>query len=155
MDLFETVLLILLVLIAVALGALILIQQSKGADIGAAFGSGAANTLFGSSGATSFVVKFTAVLAIGFFAITFGLAYTAKERAASLTGFQAGDLSDLVEEGGGVNQNESGETDSAEGGDDTDGLPLEGDELPTFDSDTQTNEGESETDDESLKLPEI
>ncbi|MXW07028.1 MAG: preprotein translocase subunit SecG, partial [Gammaproteobacteria bacterium] len=77
MEIIEIVLLILLVVVCIALGALVLIQQGRGSDIGAAFGSGAANTIFGSSGATPFLVKFTAMLAIGFFVVTFGLAYTA------------------------------------------------------------------------------
>ncbi|MCY3541755.1 MAG: preprotein translocase subunit SecG [Gammaproteobacteria bacterium] len=81
MEIIEIVLLILLVIVCIALGALVLIQQGRGSDIGAAFGSGAANTIFGSSGATPFLVKFTAMLAIGFFVVTFGLAYTAKEKS--------------------------------------------------------------------------
>ncbi len=80
----ETVLLMLLVLDALALGALVLLQQGKGADAGAAFGAGAANTMFGSGGSTSFLVKATVALAIGFFVISFGLAWFAKERAESL-----------------------------------------------------------------------
>ena len=67
---------------AIALGALVLIQQGKGADVGAAFGSGSANTLFGSRGSASFLTKTTVWLSIAFFGISFGLAYTAKERAA-------------------------------------------------------------------------
>ena len=86
MNTVETILLILLVLDAVALAALVLIQQGRGADIGAAFGSGSANTLFGSAGSASFLTKMTAWLAIGFFLISFGLAYTAKERAGALRG---------------------------------------------------------------------
>lgn len=86
MNTLETILLILLVLDAVALIALVLIQQGRGADIGAAFGAGGANTLFGSAGSASFLTKMTAWLAIGFFAISFGLAYTAKERAGALRG---------------------------------------------------------------------
>ena len=81
MTTFETVLLTLLVVDSVALGVLVLIQQGKGADVGAAFGSGSANTLFGSAGSTSFLTKTTVWLAIGFFVIAFGLAYTAKQRA--------------------------------------------------------------------------
>ena len=84
MNTVETVLLILLVADALALGALVLIQQGKGADVGAAFGSGSANTLFGSAGSASFLTKMTAWLAIGFFLISFGLAYTAKERANAM-----------------------------------------------------------------------
>jgi len=77
----ETVLLSLLVADALALTGLVLVQQGKGADVGAAFGSGSSNTMFGSSGSTSFLTKATAWLAIGFFFIAFGLAYIAKEKA--------------------------------------------------------------------------
>ena len=80
----QTVLLILLLLDAIALGGLVLIQQGKGADVGAAFGAGSANTVFGSAGSASFLTKMTVWLAIGFFVISFGLAYTAKERAADM-----------------------------------------------------------------------
>ena len=86
LDTFETVLLILLILDAVALAGLVLIQQGKGADIGAAFGSGSANTLFGAQGTTSFITKVTAWLAIGFFFIAFGLAYVAREKADMIRG---------------------------------------------------------------------
>ena len=86
MENLETVLLILLVADALALVTLILLQQGKGADIGAAFGSGGSNTVFGSAGGASFLMKMTTWLAIGFFLISFGLAYTAKERASSLRG---------------------------------------------------------------------
>ena len=84
MSTFETVLMMLLVVDALALAGLILLQQGRGADVGAAFGSGSSNTMFGSSGATSFLTKVTAWLAIGFFVISFGLAYSAKERAAQM-----------------------------------------------------------------------
>ena len=86
MENLETVLLILLVADALALATLILLQQGKGADIGAAFGSGGSNTVFGSAGGASFLMKMTTWLSIGFFLISFGLAYTAKERASSLRG---------------------------------------------------------------------
>ena len=79
----ESVLLALLVTDAIALTVLVLLQQGKGADVGAAFGSGSASTMFGSLGAASFFTKATAWLAIGFFLITFGLAYIAKEKAAA------------------------------------------------------------------------
>ena len=79
----ESVLLALLVVDAIALTVLVLLQQGKGADAGASFGSGSSNTMFGSLGAASFLTKATAWLAIGFFLIAFGLAYVAKERAAA------------------------------------------------------------------------
>ncbi|MCX7065954.1 MAG: preprotein translocase subunit SecG [Proteobacteria bacterium] len=84
MSTLETILLIMLVLDAIALGALVLLQQGKGADIGAAFGSGSANAVFGGAGSASFLAKLTTWLALGFFALSLGLAFTAKERAANL-----------------------------------------------------------------------
>jgi preprotein translocase subunit SecG len=84
MSTLETVLLMLLVADAVALAALVLLQQGRGADVGAAFGSGSASTMFGSAGSASFLTRLTVWLAIGFFLISFGLAYTAKERAAAV-----------------------------------------------------------------------
>ena len=86
MDTLETILLIFLVIDAIALGVLILLQQGKGADIGAAFGSGSSSTLFGSDGSGTFLTKITSGLAIAFFVISFALAYTAKERAIDLRG---------------------------------------------------------------------
>ncbi len=85
MSTLELVLLMLLVIDAIALAALVLLQQGRGAEVGAAFGSGASNTMFGSSGSASFLTKLTVWLAIGFFLISFGLAWTAKERAESMT----------------------------------------------------------------------
>lgn len=98
MDILEIVLLILLVVVCISLGALVLIQQGRGSDIGAAFGSGAANTIFGSSGATPFLVKFTAMLAIGFFVVTFALAFTAKEKSAKQQEYDFGDVPQVNEE---------------------------------------------------------
>lgn len=80
----ELALTIALVLDALALIALIMIQQGKGASVGAAFGSGASQTMFGSAGASNFLNTLTTWLAVGFFVITFGLAWTARERAEAL-----------------------------------------------------------------------
>ncbi|MCH8141402.1 MAG: preprotein translocase subunit SecG [Proteobacteria bacterium] len=107
MSTFETVLLMLLVLDALALTALVLLQQGRGADVGAAFGSGSANTMLGSSGTASFLTKVTAWLAIGFFIISFGLAYAAKERAENVEGVGIPQLAapeepELTEESEGV-----------------------------------------------------
>jgi len=81
----ESILLGLLVVDAIALVVLILLQQGKGADVGASFGSGGSNTVFGGAGSASFLARLTTWLAIGFFALSFGLAYAAKERATSLS----------------------------------------------------------------------
>lgn len=56
------------VLVCLALVILVLIQHGKGADIGASFGSGASNTVFGSQGSGSFLMKMTGFLAAAFFA---------------------------------------------------------------------------------------
>ncbi|MBP5090385.1 preprotein translocase subunit SecG, partial [Pseudomonas chlororaphis] len=65
--------------------ALVLLQQGKGADAGASFGAGASNTVFGSQGSSTFLSKFTAILAAGFFITSLGLGYFAKEKAHELT----------------------------------------------------------------------
>lgn len=88
MDWVETGILLIHVAVAVALVALVLIQQGKGADAGAAFGGGSSQTVFGSSGGVGFMVKLTAVLAALFFVTSFALAMYAKQRAE--IGAQAG-----------------------------------------------------------------
>lgn len=81
MESLETLLLALLMLAALPLIGLILIQQGKGADMGAAFGSGASNTLFGADSPVSFLSKLTGWLAFAFFVITFATAHFAKQEA--------------------------------------------------------------------------
>ncbi|MEX1273790.1 MAG: preprotein translocase subunit SecG [Gammaproteobacteria bacterium] len=78
----HTVLLVLFVLNAVTLIAIVLLQQGKGADAGAAFGSGASATVFGSRGSSSFLSRFTAVLATTFFGLAIGLAYLGQTQEA-------------------------------------------------------------------------
>lgn len=63
------------VLAAVAIIGLVLIQQGKGAEIGAAFGSGASNTVFGSQGSGGFLFRLTGGLAVLFFATSLTLGY--------------------------------------------------------------------------------
>jgi len=60
---------------------LVLMQHGKGADMGAAFGSGASGSLFGSSGSANFLSRTTAGLAAVFFATSLGLSYLASDRA--------------------------------------------------------------------------
>ncbi|MDM0016289.1 preprotein translocase subunit SecG [Variovorax saccharolyticus] len=69
-------------LTALAMIGLILIQHGKGADMGAAFGSGSAGSLFGASGSANFLSRTTAVLAAVFFACTLMLAYFGHARPA-------------------------------------------------------------------------
>ena len=77
----ETLIVVAHVLVALALVGLVLIQQGKGADMGAAFGGGASQTVFGSQGSGSFLTRLTAVLAAVFFVTSFSLAVFAKNRA--------------------------------------------------------------------------
>ena len=71
----QSILLVLHVLVAVALIGIILIQHGKGADAGAAFGSGASATVFGARGSGSFLTRTTTILAIVFLANSLFLAY--------------------------------------------------------------------------------
>lgn len=81
----ETVIVVLHLLGAIGVVVLVLLQQGKGADAGASFGSGASATVFGSQGSSTFLSKFTAILATGFFITSLGLAFFAKEKADALT----------------------------------------------------------------------
>ena len=71
----ETLVWTLHLLVAVAVIALVLLQHGKGADMGAAFGSGSAGSLFGATGSANFLSRSTAVLATLFFLSSLGLAY--------------------------------------------------------------------------------
>ncbi len=77
----NNIVLIIHLLIAIAIIGLILLQQGKGADAGASFGSGASQTVFGSGGSWNFFSKITAILAAVFFATSFALAIIAKNDA--------------------------------------------------------------------------
>src|SRR5689334_20341343 len=88
MNVVLTVVLALQMLTALGMIGLILLQHGKGADMGAAFGSGASGSLFGATGSANFLSRTTAVLAAVFFVLSLALAYTATRRPA--------------EEGGGV-----------------------------------------------------
>jgi len=75
MDFWFTVILIVDVVVALFIIGLVLLQHGKGADVGAAFGSGASGSLFGASGSANFLSRTTAALAVVFFLTTFVLAY--------------------------------------------------------------------------------
>ena len=77
--LIQNIVLVLHVIIAVALVALVLLQQGKGADAGAAFGAGASGTVFGSKGSSSFLTRTTGVLATAFFITSLTLFVLATE----------------------------------------------------------------------------
>ena len=75
-------LLVIFLIVAIALVALIMLQQGKGADMGASFGAGASGTLFGSSGSANFMTRTTAILATLFFIISRCLAISTATRPA-------------------------------------------------------------------------
>ena len=74
-----TAIMVVHVVIAVAIIGLVLLQQGKGADVGAAFGSGASQTVFGSRGSASFLTRTTAILATTFFITSLVLAHFAAQ----------------------------------------------------------------------------
>lgn len=74
------------VISALAIIGLVLLQHGKGADMGAAFGSGASGSLFGASGSSNFLSKMTAISAVVFFGATIGLAYIGQDRTAPVEG---------------------------------------------------------------------
>lgn len=76
----QTLVLIIHVLLALAVIGLVLIQQGKGADAGAAFGSGSSGTVFGPAGSGSFLTRMTTMCATLFFVTSLGLAVMAAHR---------------------------------------------------------------------------
>ncbi len=76
----ETVVIAIHIIAAVAVVALVLLQQGKGAEMGAAFGSGSSNTLFGPQGAGTVFSRATAILIAIFFVTSFALAIIAKDK---------------------------------------------------------------------------
>lgn len=80
----EQLILIVYLLLAMAMIGLIMLQQGKGADAGASFGSGASQTVFGSAGSGNMLSRTTAILATLFFIASVGLAMMAKHQAEAL-----------------------------------------------------------------------
>ncbi len=83
MQLFSTILQSLQVISSILVIVLVLLQQGKGADMGAAFGSGSAGSVFGAAGAANFLSRATKWAAIVFFATTGGLAWVAHHPSGS------------------------------------------------------------------------
>lgn len=77
----QQLILILHVLIALAIISLVLLQHGRGADVGASFGSGSSNTMFGSAGSVPFLMKVTAICAALFFTTSILLSYLATHNA--------------------------------------------------------------------------
>lgn len=83
MQLLNSILLTLQIISSILIIVLVLLQQGKGADMGAAFGSGSAGSVFGSAGAANFLSRMTKWAAIVFFVTTGGLAWVAHHPSSS------------------------------------------------------------------------
>lgn len=81
----EFIVWILHVLVAAAVVGLVLLQHGKGADMGAAFGSGSSGSLFGATGSANFLSRTTAVLATAFFLTSLGLTYYSAQKHGAAT----------------------------------------------------------------------
>ena len=83
MEYLFSVVLVVHILAALGVIGLVLVQHGKGADMGAAFGSGASGSLFGATGSANFLSRTTAVLATVFFVTSLLLAYVASSAQES------------------------------------------------------------------------
>jgi preprotein translocase subunit SecG len=83
---FKTVITAVQFLSALGVIGLVLVQHGKGADMGAAFGSGSSGSLFGASGSANFLSRMTAVLAVLFFVCTLGLTFLGSYRPKESAG---------------------------------------------------------------------
>ena len=93
-----TVIQILCVVLAIAIVALVLLQQGKGSDLGSAFGGGSSNSMFGALGPSNFLGKLTSVLAAIWLILTLFLAYLYKTDNISEV-FDSSLIEEAIEEG--------------------------------------------------------
>jgi preprotein translocase subunit SecG len=96
MSMLQTMLLVLHLLVAVGICGFVLLQHGKGADMGAAFGSGASGTIFGATGSANFLSRTTAILAAVFFASSLGLTWFATTQGAPRGVMQQGIVEKLA-----------------------------------------------------------
>lgn len=82
----EVLLLVLHVVAAIAIIGLVLIQHGKGADVGAAFGSGSSGSVFGARGSANFMSRLTGILAAVFFLTSMGLTYVSTKKPSAGAG---------------------------------------------------------------------
>jgi preprotein translocase subunit SecG len=102
MNMLETGLLILHLLVAVAICGFVLLQHGKGADMGAAFGSGSSGSLFGAAGSANFLSRTTAILAAVFFASSLALTWFGTTRGAAPSVMQKGVMEKMAPKGSDV-----------------------------------------------------
>jgi preprotein translocase subunit SecG len=92
----ETLLLVAHLLVAIGICGFVLLQHGKGADMGAAFGSGASGSVFGAAGSANFLSRTTAILAAVFFLTRLGLTWFARTRGAPKGVMQQGIVEKLA-----------------------------------------------------------
>jgi preprotein translocase subunit SecG len=97
-----TLLLVLHLLVAVAICGFVLLQHGKGADMGAAFGSGASGSVFGAAGSANFLSRTTAILAAVFFVSSLGLTWYGATQSAAQGAMQKGIVEKLAPKAGEV-----------------------------------------------------
>ena len=95
----SNILLVIHLIVAVAIVILVLLQQGKGSDMGAAFGGGSSQSLFGARGSANFLSRATSILVTVFFisSLTLAYLYTHQSRSTSVTGSSVTDQ--FVEDG--------------------------------------------------------
>ena len=86
----QTILLVIHIFVAAAVVVLVLMQHGKGADMGAAFGSGASSTVFGARGSANFLSRTTAILATIFFLTSLALAVLGARQSAPTSVIEIG-----------------------------------------------------------------
>jgi len=102
----EQIILVAHLLIALAIIGLIMLQQGKGADMGASFGAGGSQTLFGTDGSGNVLTRATAWLVVLFFASSFGLALLVNQKSATVDdlGLEIPAAAEVVEEAAPVDE---------------------------------------------------
>ena len=90
-EMLPNILLVIHLIVAVAIVILVLLQQGKGSDMGAAFGGGSSQSLFGARGSANFLSRTTSLLTVVFFSTSLVLAYiyTSRNQDASVVGNQS------------------------------------------------------------------
>jgi preprotein translocase subunit SecG len=95
MELLQPFVLVIHLIVAAVVCGLVLLQHGKGADMGAAFGSGSSGSLFGSAGSANFLSRTTAILAAVFFLSSLGLTYLGAFHGKTGDAVQQGVMGDV------------------------------------------------------------
>ncbi|WP_035385106.1 preprotein translocase subunit SecG [Ferrimonas futtsuensis] len=93
-----TVLMVAYLLVAAAIIGLVLIQQGKGADMGASFGAGASGTLFGSTGSGNFLTRATSICAVLFFVLSLVLGNMSSHKGKVTSDFETIEVEQPVQD---------------------------------------------------------